>query len=86
MAVRGILNMTTLEAVVDLRTFMMNEHLCFRYKRTDEERVRCFLVQETRRGIQISQSEDSTCYNNLQSSQSGFRTMKLDKVIHMDSQ
>ena len=24
-----------------------------RYKRTDEERVRCFLVQETKRGIQV---------------------------------
>ena len=34
-------------------------------------------MQDTSRGIQIAQSADGTCYNNLQSSQSGYRTMKL---------
>ena len=63
----------------DKETYMMGT-LDYRYKRTNEERVRCFLVQETRRGIQIAQSEDGTCHNNLQSSQSGYRTLKLDKV------
>ena len=63
----------------DKETFMMGT-FDYRYKRTDQERVRCFLVQETKRGIQIAQSSDGTCYNNLRSSQSGYRTMKLDKV------
>ena len=30
--------------------------------------------------VQVAQSSDGTCYNNLQSSQSGHRTLKLDKV------
>ena len=30
--------------------------------------------------MQVAQSSDGTCYNNLQSSQSGHRTLKLDKV------
>ena len=63
----------------DKETYMMGT-FDYRYKRTDQERVRCFLVQETKRGIQIAQSSDGTCYNNLRSSQSGHRTMKLDKV------
>ena len=33
-------------------TFMLGT-LDYRYKRPDEERVRCFLVQETKRGIQV---------------------------------
>ena len=57
-------------------TYMMGT-LDYRYKRSNEERVRCFLVQETRRGIQVAQSSDGTCYNNLQSSQSGHRTLRL---------
>ena len=30
--------------------------------------------------VQVAQSSDGTCYNNLASSQSGHRTLKLDKV------
>ena len=36
--------------------FKASASLFSRYKRTDEERVRCFLVQETRRGIQVTLS------------------------------
>ena len=50
------------------------------FKRTNEERVRCFLIQETKRGIQIAQSEDGTCYNSIASSQSGHRTMNLQQI------
>ena len=60
-------------------TFMIGT-LDYRYKRPDEERVRCFLVKETKRGIQVAQSSDATCYNNLESSLNGFRTMKLNKI------
>ena len=62
----------------DKETYMMGT-LDYRYKRSNEERVRCFLVQETRRGIQVAQSSDGTCSNNLQSSQSGHRTLKLTR-------
>ena len=36
--------------------FKASASMFSRYKRTDEERVRCFLVQETRRGIQVTLS------------------------------
>jgi len=60
-------------------TYMLGT-LDYRYKRPDEERVRCFMVKETKRGIQVAQSSDATCYNNLDSSLNGFRTMKLNKI------
>ena len=64
----------------DSRETYMVGTLDYRYKRTDEERVRCFLVKETKRGIQVAQSEDGTCHNGLRSSTSGHRTMKLQPI------
>ena len=60
-------------------TYMVGT-LDYRYKRTNEERVRCFIVQETQRGIQVAQSEDGTCHKGLASSLSGYRTMNLQQV------
>ena len=60
-------------------TYMMGT-LDYRYKRTDDERVRCFLVKDTRRGILVAQSEDGTCYNTLDSAMSGHRTMNLQPI------
>ena len=64
-------------------TFMIGT-LDYRYKRTNEERVRCFLVKETKRWIQVAQSSDATCYNNLDSSLNGYRTMKLNKIEEVE--
>ena len=60
-------------------TYMVGT-LDYRYKRTNEERVRCFIVQETQRGIQVAQSEDGTCHKGLASSLSGYRTMNLQRI------
>ena len=67
----------TWENDLNSREIYMMGTLDYRYKRSNEERVRCFLVQETKRGIQVAQSSDGTCYNDLQSSQSGHRTLRL---------
>merc|ERR1719357_2333215 len=48
-------------------TYMVGT-LDFRYKRTQEERVRCFLVKETKRGLAVAQGKDSTCNTDLVSS------------------
>lgn len=61
------------------QTYMIGT-IDYRYRRTDEERVRCFLIQETKREIKVAQSSDSTCYNDLYSPTNGFRTMKLKRV------
>jgi hypothetical protein len=50
-------------------------HVC-RYRRTDEERVRCFLVKETKRGIQVAQSSSPSCHTDLHSSLAAHRTFK----------
>ncbi len=47
-----------------------------RYRRTDEERVRCFLVKETKRGIQVAQSSSPSCHTDLHSSLAAHRTFK----------
>jgi len=70
----------TWQSDLDDKEIYMIGTLDGRYKRTDEERVRCFLVKETKRGIQVAQSSDATCYNNLDSSLNGFRTMKLQRI------
>ncbi|XP_023332456.1 uncharacterized protein LOC111704454 [Eurytemora carolleeae] len=57
-------------------TYMIGT-LDYRYKRTEEERYRCFLVKETKRGIQVSQSLNSSCYSELHSSTAGHRTLRL---------
>jgi hypothetical protein len=50
--------------------------LSARYRRTDEERVRCFLVKETKRGIQVAQSSSPSCHTDLHSSLAAHRTFK----------
>ena len=71
----------TWQSDLDEKETYMIGTLDYRYKRPDEERVRCFMVKETKRGLQVAQSSDATCYNNLDSSLNGFRTMKLNKIV-----
>ena len=33
-----------------------------RYRRTEEERVRCFLMRNVTSGMLVSQSSDATCH------------------------
>ncbi len=56
--------------------FMFGLVLSGRYRRTDEERVRCFLVKETKRGIQVAQSSSPSCHTDLHSSLAAHRTFK----------
>jgi len=59
-------------------TYMIGT-LDYRYKRTDEERVRCFRVKNLLRHIQVAQSSNSSCYADLHDSKVGYRTMELKR-------
>ena len=48
-----------------------------RYRRTEEERVRCFLVRNTTTGQLVAQSADATCHGGLQSPSDGFLTFNM---------
>lgn len=55
--------------------------LDFRYRRTDEERLRCFLLRKTSDGFLVAQSSDATCHGGLSSPEDGFQTFQLGQVI-----
>ena len=48
-----------------------------RYRRTEEERVRCFLLRNTTAGQLVAQSADATCHGGLQSPTDGYITFNM---------
>ena len=61
------------------QTFLVGT-LDFRYRRTDEDRLRCFLLRKTSSGFLVAQSSDATCHGGLASPEDGFQTFKLSHV------
>jgi len=51
--------------------------LDFRYRRTEEDRVRCFLLRKTSSGFLVAQSSDATCHGGLTTPEDGFQTYQL---------
>ncbi len=48
-----------------------------RYRRTEEEQVRCFLVRNTTSGQLVAQSADATCHGGLLSPADGHLTFNM---------
>lgn len=61
------------------QTFLVGT-LDFRYRRTDEDRLRCFLLRKTSSGFLVAQSSDATCHGGLASPEDGFQTFQLGSV------
>ncbi|XP_023333381.1 uncharacterized protein LOC111705149 isoform X2 [Eurytemora carolleeae] len=61
------------------QTFLLAT-LDYRYRRTEEERVRCFLMRNTTSGHIISQSSDATCHAGLQSPTAGYVAFNMKTV------
>jgi len=61
------------------QTFLVGT-LDFRYRRTDEDRLRCFLLRKTSSGFLVAQSSDATCHGGLSSPEDGFQTFQLGSV------
>lgn len=62
------------------QTFLVGT-LDFRYRRTVEDRLRCFLLRKTEDGFLVAQSSDATCHGGLSSPEDGFQTFQLGQVV-----
>jgi len=55
------------------QTFLVGT-LDTRYRRTTDQRLRCFLLRKTSNGFLMAQSSDATCHGGLSSPTEGFQT------------
>ena len=67
------------------QTFLMAA-LDDRFRRTQEDRLRCFLLQKTDSdGFLVAQSSDATCHGGLGSPTDGFQTFQIGKPTRLNS-